>query len=216
LDGTLVDSFPGIKISLLHALRNDLPNRKFKITRDLIGPPVKRILKNIVTDETEEVLQHLETCFREHYNHIGCKKITLYPNIGKTLAELSSLGVRFHIITNKPEIPTRSIVKIAQWESLFDDVISPDSRTPPFDQKEDAINYLLSKWDLKHHETIMVGDTISDEMAALAAGIRFIGVTYGYGSFDRSADLTNGNFIDDFYALVDLIKKGNNHEKKHF
>ena len=79
LDGTLIDSLPGIEFSVkaafdacgVHGTTNDL--------HSMIGPPIRTILEQAgnVTDERE--LLDLEKAFRKSYDDEGWKMSTCYP-----------------------------------------------------------------------------------------------------------------------------------------
>lgn len=47
LDGTLIDSLPGIEASTRHAVAECLPDRVLPSMRELIGPPIASMLGNL-------------------------------------------------------------------------------------------------------------------------------------------------------------------------
>jgi phosphoglycolate phosphatase len=205
LDGTLIDTFPGIKESIQYALTGSVSDSVDALSRNFIGPPIKEIFLRLIHDLTEDKLLELENRFRYHHDHIGFKNCAAYPGIDSTLHELVRRKYNLFIVTNKPESPTTQIIKRLQWENQFLEMVSPDSIQPDFSSKGEAVKYLLSKWKIKAAEVVMVGDSLNDAEAADENGIDFIGVSYGYGSFTNLSQNLVKHMIHDVRLLIDLI-----------
>ena len=103
LDGTLVDSLPGITAAIRYALRGyDVEIDSGQI-RELIGPPIREILRKLVVSASESDLIVAEREFRTAYDSSHWKEAYLFTTARETLQALERFGVRLFLFTNKPE-----------------------------------------------------------------------------------------------------------------
>jgi phosphoglycolate phosphatase len=184
LDGTLVDSIPGIQWSVDAALAAcAMPPRTCSL-RPLIGPPIREILSALTAAKEPVLLDGLVSAFRSAYDSEGWRKTTCQPGARNALENLFAAGCRMWVVTNKPGRASREILRELGMMSFFLDVVSPDSRTPPFNSKAGMLVNLLECCALNRAATIMVGDTLEDCRAAEEAGIACAFVPHGYGRPD--------------------------------
>lgn len=186
LDGTLVDSLPGISYCVESALRDMGRNPAGDISQ-FIGPPIREILRRVLVDATESELINAEKVFRAHYDTAGWKRTILYPGVKDAVEELSNDGNRLFVFTNKPHHAARSILQLLGVSSLFEAVLSRDSKRPPYESKAAMLSDILGEYKLRTDETEVVGDSYEDFEAAKALGIPFRFVTYGYGTIPKES-----------------------------
>lgn len=185
LDGTLIDSFPGIFESLRHAVSVVDPALYLNDLRQHIGPPLPIMLSRMWPDLQDEVKNQVLTEFRSDYNSRGCLFSAAYPGIPEALSRCKSFGVALFVLTNKPEAPTHSILAHLGLKTHFMEILSPDSATPHLATKSAGALLLAQKHALVSRETLLVGDSPDDLRAACAAGFSFMEASYGYGNFDE-------------------------------
>src|SRR5262249_48841207 len=110
LDGTLIDSLPGIAWSVNVALAAcGLPES----SRDLapfIGPPIRSILESVSGATDTTLLNRLEQAFRRSYDSDGWRRTALKAGVGQTLRELIAGGLDLWLVTNKPALVTEKIL----------------------------------------------------------------------------------------------------------
>ena len=182
LDGTLVDSLPGIAWSIDEALAAcALPPSSMEL-RPLIGPPIRSILATVSGLSDEEALDRLEMAFRASYDGPGWRKTLCYAGVPELLRDLQAQGVGLWIVTNKPSRATASILRDLGLEKFFQEVVSRDSRSPAYRSKAEAAGDLIERHGLNRHECLFVGDTEEDRRAAAEIGVRCVVVPHGYGS----------------------------------
>jgi phosphoglycolate phosphatase len=203
LDGTLVDSRPGLKSSFEGAVRQVQPDIDAGLLNFQIGPAFRTIMQQALGKVSGQDLDKLEAAFRAIYDNEGWKESQLYPNVIKTLQELHHRGNLLYIVTNKPQLPTDRILKRLAINHYFVEVISPDSRLPKFMNKNESLIYLLDRYFLPIHQTIYIGDTEEDFSISQACRLRFIGLEYGYGIFSDS--VRPDCLISSFPDLLGLI-----------
>ncbi len=208
LDGTLVDSHPGIENAVLSAIDLLLPNVEHRFSKHLIGPPIKEIFSQSLNCPTEETLSMLEKAYREIYDRQSCLQSIPYPGVAETLSQLVNSGLQAFIVTNKPTLPTTQILEFLKLSHFFVEAISPDAICPHFSSKTAASNYLIQKHNLNPARTVFVGDSEDDARAASVCGLAsFIAVSYGYGKAYLEAEHKISAFPDILKVLPSMTAK---------
>lgn len=205
LDGTLVDSLPGIEASTSHAIAACLPGRALPQLRELIGPPIATMLANVWPDLPDAELDKLVAAFRAHYDEHGCRLSEPYPGVREVLDELKAHGVRMHVLTNKPLKPTLAILELNGIRGHFGDVISPDSVQPMFTVKLEGARLLRDRHQLDPATTLVVGDGLDDLKAAESCGFSFAVAAFGYGSATRGESAASYPHAKTFPDLLRVV-----------
>ena len=181
LDGTLIDSIPGIRSSLAAAFQSIGREMPAADLRRAIGPPIRVIAKRLDPSLTGDETLAIEKVYRPLYDASGWRESILFEGVAETLRTLHNVGFRLFVATNKPLIPTRNILNQLGMAPLFEGVITRDSSTPHFASKAAMLAELIITHNLRPEATAMVGDTIEDREAGAANSIRCIFASYGYG-----------------------------------
>jgi phosphoglycolate phosphatase len=183
LDGTLVDSLPGIEASLRAALAICQPNRSLPPgkLRPFVGPPLAGIIGALWPDLTLAEIGALVAAYRAHYLAESCAKTAAFPGVTGLLAELPEAGARLFLLTNKPRAQTEMILTRQGWTEFFAEIGCPDDARHPFGSKADGAVSLRDRHALSPTATLLVGDALNDAEAAAAADFGFVRAAYGYG-----------------------------------
>jgi phosphoglycolate phosphatase len=184
LDGTLVDSLPGIQHSAGMAVSAVLPDCPIPDVRPYIGPPIWEGLCIALGAPAVAQVMELQRHFRSDYDERGWKRTRCYPGAAELLKELNGRNVHCHVVTNKPIKPTRQILERLDLTALLTGIVSKDSRMPVFTSKTEALSFLLDHFAIAPQGALMVGDSADDAHAARACGLRFAAATYGYGEYN--------------------------------
>ncbi len=119
LDGTLLDSLPGIAFSIKEAFTVcGLPMQPIDLG-EIIGPPIRTILALAATQATDSDLDLLERAFRNSYDSDGWRKTLPFPGSNVMLREAHSLGIQLFVVSNKPRHISVKILEIAEGTLLF-------------------------------------------------------------------------------------------------
>lgn len=181
LDGTLVDSAPGIQSALgaaFHSVGRDVPQASL---RAAIGPPIRVIAKRLVPELSEADAAAIEVAYRELYDASAWLETNTFPDVLSTLQTLRREGHRLFVATNKPRIPAAKILERFRLAHLMEDVATRDLAQTKYSGKREMLASLTERNGLSAEECVMVGDTAEDEDAARANGMSFAFVTHGYG-----------------------------------
>jgi phosphoglycolate phosphatase len=186
LDGTLVDSRPGIQGSLREAVRQVFPDINPAGLDFEIGPPVREMFQKALQGVSLTELDQLQTVFRVSYDGSGWKQTYAYPGVGETLNELTQRGNACYLVTNKPALSTSRILTHLGLAHYFKEMLSPDSHQPGFKNKAAALGFLLESQRIANENAMYIGDSAEDLGISEKYGLGFIGIEYGYGVFPKT------------------------------
>jgi phosphoglycolate phosphatase len=208
LDGTLIDSLPGIEFSVKAAFDACGVRGTTNDLRNMIGPPIRTILAQAgnVTDERE--LADLEKAFRKSYDNEGWKMSTCYPEVPSVLQALNNGGIRLFIVTNKPLHISTQILQRLGLICLFEAVITRESGQPAYAGKESMVEFLTVTYSVDPTSCVFVGDTQEDADAAAASSIRFAFVSHGYGKISEDPTAQMHYKVNTFPELHQLLAPG--------
>jgi phosphoglycolate phosphatase len=185
LDGTLVDSNPGIRASCLAALRalGHAPEDTLDI-RGIIGPPLEDMMQVLLRSYGDDRVGDAVAAYRQHYGDSGFLGSVPFPGIGEALDEMKRAGLRLYLATSKREVFARRILEHLKFALLFDGI---HGSVPggALDHKPELLAHVLSTHGLAPSRSLMVGDRRYDISGAHAVGLRGLGVLWGYGSRDE-------------------------------
>jgi len=206
LDGTLLDSLPGIRHSAEAAFRACGLEKGAVDLRSLIGPPIRTILGRMAVERaTEEELDQLERSFRWSYDTEGWKMTPHYPGAAEALRKMQAQGKRLFVVSNKPWHISVKILEAEETLGLFEEIVTRDSRTPAYQDKQEMIRYLTQKLELDPTECLMIGDTMEDAEAAKKTGMQFCLMTHGYGDVPDVSGVPVAYRIDHFSQLMPIL-----------
>lgn len=101
LDGTIVDSRPGIAVSCKAALQS-LGHDPAEVNLDgLIGPPLEEVLAVLLAPFGDRRVAEAARAYRTHYGSIGFLQTSVYACIAAALAQLSEAQLTLIIATSK-------------------------------------------------------------------------------------------------------------------
>ncbi len=178
LDGTLVDSLHGIAAALNAALEEaGLPPHDLDAIRGFVGNGSLELARRSLPDGSRVTAEALERAFRRHYTTTWRSGTTFYPGIPEMLAALKDL--KLGLLSNKPHPFTAEIARHLFPPRCFDRVLG-HSDDFPRKPGPDSTLAILSNWGIPPQNARFVGDSSIDRATATAAGVPFIGVTWGY------------------------------------
>ncbi|GGG78744.1 HAD family hydrolase [Edaphobacter dinghuensis] len=206
LDGTLLNSLPGIRYSIVEAFHVcGLPMADIDL-RSLIGPPIRTILSHLIVETSVQVseqhLDCLERAFRASYDSEGWQKTYHYADAAAMLKQMNEQGLRLFVVSNKPRHVSLKILEKEGTLKYFDQIITRDSREPRYAGKYEMIRYVLTEQMIQPGDCLMVGDTMEDAEAAAAAGMQFCLMAHGYGDVPQNSNVPVALRLDSFANLM--------------
>lgn len=182
LDGTLIDSKPGI----VKCLKNQCEIYGLNsegIDDSVIGPPAEVTIGALMPDHADEVRRQFLKAFRQSYAQVGWCDCSLYAGIPDLLNDLREFGARIFVCTSKREDLTLRLLDHFNLRGYFQ-AIAADKEELRSHDKKDLLAGLVETERIDSPCGFMVGDSKYDIDAARANGMNTIGVLYGYGTRD--------------------------------
>ena len=182
LDGTLTDPKPGITRCIQHAMVE--LGRMPPEADDLhwcIGPPLRGSFARLLDTSDGALLDRALALYRDRFGTVGLFENSLYPGASEAVRALRALGYRTFVVTAKPEIFAVRIVEHFSLAGLFERVHGSELDGRRTD-KGDLIAHVLVQERLEPSRVVMVGDREHDAIGAARCAVRFVGVSYGYGT----------------------------------
>ena len=192
LDGTLIDSSPGILESFEGAFSALNIELQRPLNSSIIGPPLFETLELLSGLSDKFVLDKLAKHFKLHYDSVGYKKTIIFPGINTMLSDIRFLNkFNIYIATNKRILPTRKILSFLNWDSLFDETYALDSFSPPLVSKGKLIARILDVKNICNENVIYIGDREDDKLAAKENNILFEMVSWGFDKKNEDKSKNN-------------------------
>ena len=215
LDGTLIDSVPDLALALNNTLQdNGLPTYSESTVRNWVGNGARVLLKRGLSGSTKisdniaaqnSYVDTLLVQFLAHYNKTVCSASTLYDGVHQTLITLKESGYTLGLVTNKPQDFIQPILTHYLLDNVFGVTVGGDTLKQ---KKPDAapLLYACEKLNAEPQNCVMVGDSKNDILAAKAANMRSIGLTYGY-NYGEDIGLCEPRWVcNHFNDILDVLK----------
>jgi len=180
LDGTLIDSQPGIVASCEATLRALGHAGEAQDMTRYIGPPLEEMIASLLRARGDERVAEGVAAYRRHYGETGLLGSAPYPGIDAALQELRHAGLRLFVATSKREVFARRILDNLDLTRFFDGVygsIPGGAR----DRKPELLAHIVAERDIDAARAVMVGDRRYDIAGARAVGMRGLGALWGFG-----------------------------------
>lgn len=183
LDGTLLDTREDIANACNYALRMcGCPERRLEEYNMLVGRGIYNLFRGALPEErrTEEMVMKMKSHFVPYYNeHIDdCTRP--YPGIIGMLDTLSAQGMSFAIASNKYQEGTEALVAKYFSKYRFARILGQRDGKPIKPDPEIVREAMSAVPDVTVGETVYCGDSDVDMQTGLNAGVRTIGVTWGF------------------------------------
>jgi phosphoglycolate phosphatase len=181
LDGTLIDSEPGITACLAHAFERigaPLPARE--VLRTWIGPPFRQTFPSVLGDDEARIVAAIDH-YRDRFEEIGWSEHAVYDGIPELIASIAARGDALAVVTTKPESQARLIVDHFPFGGAFARVYGPSDRHS-HRSKTAMIAEALADFGARAEHATMIGDRHFDIEGARANDVRGLGVAWGFGS----------------------------------
>ncbi len=213
LDGTLIDSVPDLAWAVNRML-STLGRETFdeETIRYWVGNGAQTLVmralsgKREIDEEAfdEESFNRALALFLDAYRAHLSKSTCPYPHVIETLDELKKRDYKMAIVTNKPYEFVAPILGNLGMKEYFAFWLGGDSLLL---KKPDPapLLYACEKLKISVENTVMVGDSKNDILAANACGMQSVGVTYGYNYGENIEKYGPSVVIDDFAMLLEVL-----------
>jgi len=182
-DGTIVDSFLGITLSMQTALKavKGIEISELEQLKRFVGPPLYDTFRTAFFMSEEDAAKAVGY-FRKRFSEVGYAECEVYEGVEKMLVSLRRKGIKTAIASSKADDMLKKVAA-AKGVDIHFDVIAGISDVVKHETKAAVIGKVLEMLSVAPEEAVMVGDRMYDAEGAKAAGVDFIGALWaGYGS----------------------------------
>lgn len=212
LDGTLIDSAPDLALALNFML-SSLGRSTFSLEEihNWVGNGAQTLVlralcakRDVQNEPYPEDFEKALQLFLDFYAQNSCVKTATYPGVVESLSVLQERGYILAIVTNKPVAFVQTILvtlKIAQYFTYHIGGDSLEEKKP----HPAPLLHVCKHLGFSIKESVMVGDSKNDILAAQHAPMDVIGVSYGYNYAEDIADYKPNVVIDSMLEILEII-----------
>lgn len=207
LDGTLLYTLEDLTDSINYMLaKYGFPTHSIDDVRRFVGNGLRMLVVRALP--MGEDYEHFDEFFKEfvaYYNTHNLIKTKPYDGIMETTKELSDMGIKMAIVTNKGQTAS---------ESLLNDFFKPNINivigdNGKHERKPDSapVNIALNALGVTDKSRVLyVGDSEVDAATGENAGLDYVLCTYGFRDMDVLSKFKPVAFIDNIRKLIDIVK----------
>jgi phosphoglycolate phosphatase len=184
LDGTLVNTIDDLKIACDTVLKEYGRDYEWSVDdyKRFVGNGIKKLVERAFDHTLNEA--ELDEAFRKAsalYNEIKLDHAHAYDGIKEQLNLLKAKGLKLAVVTNKPDAAAKNMVETIFGKGTFDFISGAAEGTPHKPHPASTLR-ALDALGCKPDKAIFFGDSNVDMQTAKNAGIKAIGVTWGFRS----------------------------------
>jgi phosphoglycolate phosphatase len=187
LDGTLIDSLPGIVACMRAAMAR--MGHGLDPREDLtwaVGPPTEDVFVNLLGRFGDARVAETVAIYRTLYGERYWSEASPYPGVADALAALTEAGIALYVATSKRVDFAARVLAHFGLDRPFAAIHGAEDGGLR-SHKAELIAYVLESHGLTRARTVMVGDRRHDIAGAHANKLRSVGALWGYGG---AAELT--------------------------
>ncbi len=207
LDGTLLNTIGDLAeaANYMLALRK-LPEHDYATYCSYVGNGIMRLVERALPElwRTPERIAEARTDFLTYYyNHIN-RYTRPYAGVCMLLEKLQQQGVRLAVASNKFQAGTEKLINDFFPDIHFEAIFG---QRPDVPLKPDpaVVEEILSLTGVARDRVLYVGDSGVDIQTAHRAGVRAIGVSWGFRSREELQEAAADRIIDQADELLDEV-----------
>lgn len=206
LDGTLLNTLDDLANACNYALNKfSFPTYEVEKYKKFIGNGIYKLVERAVPDnkKDKETVEKVLEVFSDYYNEHMIDMTKPYNGIISLLEELRIKGIKLAVVSNKKHEFTIEIVK-KYFDDIFDIVFGHREN---YKEKPDPASVLevIDKFNILKSECIYIGDSNVDIITAKNAGVKCVGVTWGFRDSEELAKEGAHYLADNTLELKNII-----------
>lgn len=182
LDGTLLNTLDDIADAANHILeKHHFPTHPVDAYRYFVGNGMPTLVKRILPEDQREG-EIYDTCLKEflaYYAQHMYDKTHVYADMTAVLERVQAKGIKIAVATNKVHHAVAPLME-RFFPTIRFDVLMGQREGVPVKPDPQIVHDILSAVGCTAEETLYFGDTSVDMQTAHNAGLRAVGVLWGY------------------------------------
>ena len=206
LDGTLLNTLDDLANACNYALNKfSFPTHNVEEYKKFIGNGIYKLVERAVPNnkKDKETVEKVLKTFSDYYNEHMIDMTKPYDGIVDILDELRAKGIKLAVVSNKKHEFTIEIVE-KYFEDRFDIVFGHREN---YKEKPDPTSVLevIEKLNILKSECIYIGDSNVDILTAKNAGVKSVGVSWGFRDREELANEGANYLTDNNIELLNII-----------
>ena len=185
LDGTLLNTVKDLGNATNYALRRcGYPERPADEYNILCGRGIINMFKGAMPAEevNEENVQRMKEIFLPYYDQHKSEFTRPYPGIVELLSALKAKGIKMGVASNKYQEGAEKLVAEFFPEISFLKILGQRDGQPIKPDPAIVEQIMAMDSNIKKENVVYCGDTNVDMQTGINAGVRTVGVTWGFRS----------------------------------
>ena len=181
LDGTLLDTARDFAyaIDLMLRKRNKSPVNFHDFREQVFGESKKMVSYAFNVDPNDAEFESLRQEFLHTYHQNCAEKTVFFPGMALLLDKLDTENIPWGIVTSKPTWLAEPVLSHFNLDKRAASIVMGDTLSTVKPDPAPLL-YACERASISPENAAYVGDLETDVIAAKAAGMKSIGVTYGY------------------------------------
>jgi len=182
-DGVLIDSLHH-NIQITNAVC-----RKFGSIKDITAEDLQNIdqmsFENVAEfigvpkDNFKPCLKLINQCLVDTYD-----TLLPFPGIESALQKLALCEIKLIIVTHNTQLAVDAFLRIKKLRAYFDMILGTETEGG----KDEKLINAMSEFNIAPHESMMIGDSVSDIVSAIKADVFPVGVAWGFQKPEKLRD----------------------------
>ena len=208
LDGTLLNTIGDLAVGCDHMLSlRGLPTHTYEEYCSFVGNGIMRLVERALPEElrTADYVKAARKDFVDFYiDHIDTHTVP-YQGMVELVAELQQRGAKLAVASNKFQAGTEKLIKkffpTIEWVE-----VCGNREGVPLKPDTALVDMILEKAALEREGCVMIGDSGVDIQTARNAGIKSVGVSWGFRSREELAENGADYIADNATELLEILE----------
>ncbi len=183
LDGTLLNTIEDLGNACNHALEHcGFPKHGIEKYNGFVGRGICNLFRAALPEgmRSEENIARMKEAFLEYYEKHKCDCTKPYPGITGLLDKLEAANIKIAVASNKYQDGTEKLVRNFFGKYRFSCILGQRDGKPIKPDPEIIYEIMEVSGIADRNDVIYAGDSDVDMQTGLNAGVRTIGVTWGF------------------------------------
>jgi phosphoglycolate phosphatase len=208
-DGTLVDSQANIIAAMTESFeRNNLVPPDHQSIRRIVGLSLVETMQKLLPEAAPDLHQHMADDYKQAFFRLraagALAQEPLYPGIRALIEALHADGVTLGVATGKSDRGLALCLAHHGLADYFTTLQTADRH--PSKPHPSMIHQCLADSGKNEGECWMIGDTVFDIHMAVNAGVKSIGVDWGYHDAHELQAAGAAHIVADTLSLQQIVR----------
>lgn len=208
LDGTLLNTIGDLAVGCDYMLSlRGLPTHTYEEYCSFVGNGIMRLVERALPEElrTADYVKAARKDFVDFYiDHIDAHTVP-YQGMVELVAELQQRGAKLAVASNKFQAGTDKLIKkffpTIEWVE-----VCGNREGVPLKPDTALVDMILEKAGVEREGCVMIGDSGVDIQTAHNAGIKSVGVSWGFRSREELAENGADYIADNATKLLEILE----------